>query len=493
MKTKIVGFFICMLLLATAIPMVNAQRIDSDKVDQPRHTVAFSQLDWYYNGMPLVMHSLWGRIDLHTVPDSAFWYVNIVATAGYAPAWIVQNYPIFPVAYHLPLDQVVYFNIADLGLHEGMPLSSLQAIVSYERAPLQTQPQGNNVSYMVIPSDRDAWGHTVDPPQKVGFPRGHIASGPVTDALKHTNISSVQEAPNNCITGAYARSIKWLDTTYDLKNLPPGKTAQDVYNDLAGLGVGHGTGHHDEEQMLETKAAYLKGQDGRAVTKFVDLTGWMSNNVAGCTEENPANLKDWLQYELKTEDVEICYDHHCIMLAGIYTQQGCVFLEYRDDERQGNDTAGDTTEKEGQLLEDAGQWYLDGSPIDYVVSESINNPPAPPSINGPSSGKPRVPVQYSFSSIDPDGNQVRYFIDWGDGSAVEQIGPYNSGAAAQANHTWQKRGTYTIKAKAVDPYNASSNWSTLPVKMPYQPPRILSWILEHFPHAFPVLRRLLGF
>ena len=184
-----------------------------------------------------------------------------------------------------------------------MPLGEIIAIITYDLDPQQTQPQGEFYPNYVTTSIRDAWGHTIEIPETVGKPEGHKANGEVENATKHTNVPSVQEYHNNCITGSYARSIKWLDNEYGLENLPAGTTAQDIYDDLNESGVGHGSGQgKTEEEMLEIKAAYLSGLDGRAVTKFVDLTGWMSNNVTGCTEETPDNLKDWLEEELETED-----------------------------------------------------------------------------------------------------------------------------------------------------------------------------------------------
>ena len=485
-----------MLLIATAVQAVTS--LNKNDYGKNRHTVSFSQLDWYYQDTPLMLNSLWGRIDIITTPDSAFWYMNVVADAGYGPAWILKNYPIFPKEYNLPNEQVVYFNINELGLIEGISLEEISAIISFDRIPLQIQPHGDIYVYNVTSSIRDAWGHSQEPPQTVGEPVGHNATGEVTDAIKHTNLSSVQEAPNNCITGAYARSIKWLDSEYDLENLPAGETAQDIYDDLNASGVGHGSGQGlDEEEMLEEKAEYLKGLDGRAVTKFVDLTGWMSNDVTGCTEENPDNLKDWLQKELETEDVEMCYDNHCIIITGIYTQGGKVFLEYRDDEQQGNNSAGDTAEKEGELTQEGDQWLFDGSPVDYVVSESINEAPEKPAIDGPTSGKPRTLHDYNVTTTDPNWDQLFYLINWGDGTPEECIGPYNSSDVATATHTWSKRGTYIIKAKAIDSYNASSDWATLSVTMPYSynipflP--FWEWLFEQFPHAFPILGYLLGY
>ena len=509
MKKKMISILVCMLLFATVshvavfgneLDLVTASS-DSSEIDYMVHSssiaeATFSQLDWYYLGDPHTLNSLWGRMDIIAEPDSYFWYMNVVADAGFGPAWIIQNYPIFPEEYGVPNEQVIYFNIEDLGLNEGMPLQGINAIITYDLDPQQTQPQGEFYPNYVTTSIRDAWGHTIEIPETVGTPEGHIADGEVENATKHTNVPSVQEYHNNCITGSYARSIKWLDNEYGLENLPAGTTAQDIYDDLNESGVGHGSGQgKTEEEMLEIKAAYLSGLDGRAVTKFVDLTGWMSNNVTGCTEETPDNLKDWLEEELETEDVEMCYDSHCITITGIYTQGNKTFLEYRDDEEQGDDDVGDTAEKEGELTQVGDGWNFDGAQVDYVVSESINEAPDAPDIDGLTSGKAGTEYDYNFTAIDPDGDDVKYFIDWGDGN-TEWTDFASSGTPVIVSHTWVEKDTYIITAKAKDVFDAEGPEGTLDVSMPMSLAfnfnfNLLNWLFERFPNAFPVLRNLL--
>lgn len=385
--------------------------------------VSFSQLDWYYHGNIHTLNSMWGRMDIVAEPDSSFWYMNVVAYTECCPAWIIQNYPIFPVEYGVPNEQVIYFNIEDLGLSEGMPLLWINAAITYDLYPQETEPLGEPYAYEVATSIRDAWGHNPSEVQPVGTPKGHKAIGEVVkeNITKHTNIPGVQECENNCITGAYARSIKWLDNENNLENLPDGTSAQDIYDHLNESGVGHGSGEgKTEEEMLEIKAAYLKGLDSRAVTKFVDLTDWMSDNVTGCIERTPANLKDWIESELKRgEDIELCYDSHCVTITGIYTQGNKTFLEYRDDEHQGNDSVGDSAEKEGELIQTVGGWSFDGSGIDYVVSESIidnNNPPHVPIDPVPDNRAIDIPVDINlgWTGGDPDiGDIVTYDVYFG--------------------------------------------------------------------------------
>ena len=137
--------------------------------------------------------------------------------------------------------------------------------------------------------------------------------------------------------------------------------------------------------------------------------------------------------------------------------------------------------------------------LTWAWIQETNTPPNIPTINGPPRGKPGVSYEYTFMSSDPEGTPVWYYIEWGDGTNSGWIGPYTSGHEIIVNHTWNKRGTYTIQAKAKDGYGAESGWGTLSVKMPinnnavYSPLlQLLERFLERYPHAFPILRHLLG-
>ena len=125
-----------------------------------------------------------------------------------------------------------------------------------------------------------------------------------------------------------------------------------------------------------------------------------------------------------------------------------------------------------------------------------NQPPDTPTITGPAKGKIKVTTTYNITTTDLDGDHVYYLIDWGDGTNTTWLGDYPSGQIIKQTHTWTKKGSYTIKAKAKDIHGAESNWSTLSVTMPlsYEPQShpFLTWLLQQFPHAFPLLRHFLN-
>jgi hypothetical protein len=50
----------------------------------------------------------------------------------------------------------------------------------------------------------------------------------------------------------------------------------------------------------------------------------------------------------------------------------------------------------------------------YTFTTKTNQPPNPPTITGPAEGKVGTAYDYNFTAIDPDGDEVYYFIDWED-------------------------------------------------------------------------------
>jgi len=87
-------------------------------------------------------------------------------------------------------------------------------------------------------------------------------------------------------------------------------------------------------------------------------------------------------------------------------------------------------------------------------------PPVTPAIpTGPSFGN--VGLEYTFSSVttDPDGDNISYLFDWGDGNFSAWVGPFASGTPGSASHAWMQGGDYEVRCKAKDSYGVQSNWS----------------------------------
>jgi PKD domain len=142
-------------------------------------------------------------------------------------------------------------------------------------------------------------------------------------------------------------------------------------------------------------------------------------------------------------------------------------------------------------------WTDDRSGANRVYFDVLVLPlPETPIITGPASGDADKTYEYTFVTTDPKGDQVSYFIDWGDGSTTDWTSPSASGVQVKQSHTWDKKGNYTIKAKAKNTAGVESSWGTLTVSMPVEintPFRLLlEKLFERFPHTFPILRHLLG-
>jgi len=122
--------------------------------------------------------------------------------------------------------------------------------------------------------------------------------------------------------------------------------------------------------------------------------------------------------------------------------------------------------------------------------------PDAPAITGEINGEVGVEYEYTFNATDPEGDAVYYEIEWGDGTNITDLGPYESGEGVILNHTWYNKGTYTIEARAKDIFGALGDWGTLDVTMPknraFNMNPLFLRFLENHPRMFPILRQLLG-
>ncbi len=110
-----------------------------------------------------------------------------------------------------------------------------------------------------------------------------------------------------------------------------------------------------------------------------------------------------------------------------------------------------------------------------------NFPPSAPIIKGKKIGKAGKGYEYKVVTDDPEGEDISYWIDWGDGNTSGWLGPYSSGKEIKLVHSWSK-GTYTIIAWAKDhPYEQEGNSSTYVISMPKVHEFWLFNLLEKFP------------
>lgn len=122
--------------------------------------------------------------------------------------------------------------------------------------------------------------------------------------------------------------------------------------------------------------------------------------------------------------------------------------------------------------------------------ENPGQTPNVPIISGPTKFLPNIYKKFTVTSTDPNGYQIYYYIDWGDGSIIDWQGPYASGAPYKASHKWVDKATFTIKCKAKNIYGAESGIGTLDISTPRS--NIINTpflrFLENHPNLFPLLQ-----
>jgi hypothetical protein len=102
-----------------------------------------------------------------------------------------------------------------------------------------------------------------------------------------------------------------------------------------------------------------------------------------------------------------------------------------------------------------------------------NNPPYPPVINGPLSGKIKKTYTYTVTVSDPDEEDLLLLIEvnFSDGTIAcggcDGRGPWHSGDVVDFEHSWTQTGTFGITGRVQDEHGAWSEWSEpLVVSMP---------------------------
>ncbi|MCK5301014.1 MAG: hypothetical protein KAJ21_03845 [Thermoplasmatales archaeon] len=144
-------------------------------------------------------------------------------------------------------------------------------------------------------------------------------------------------------------------------------------------------------------------------------------------------------------------------------------------------------------------------PISTVIADDdegngSNRAPCAPIIVEDSSGDDKLEHQCTFYSTDPDGDDLFYWIDWGD-SNVELIqpldddekvvpwdGPYDSGYQLSLNHKYSQRGKYEITIISKDIYDLESPETKISVTISYF--KAFNLILERILNLFPILEDL---
>ena len=79
----------------------------------------------------------------------------------------------------------------------------------------------------------------------------------------------------------------------------------------------------------------------------------------------------------------------------------------------------------------------------FIDLEAYNYPPNEPSIDGPSSGYVNESYSFTIVATDNDGDAIKYFISWGDGTTTETDFLPN-GTSIELNHSWSQPGSLSL-------------------------------------------------
>jgi len=107
----------------------------------------------------------------------------------------------------------------------------------------------------------------------------------------------------------------------------------------------------------------------------------------------------------------------------------------------------------------------------FFAGCSKNEPPATPVLSGPTQGIPGKSVTYTFSTTDPEGQDIAYLVSWGDQSEEDWDEGYASGEEVTRVHRFADSGVYYVKVMARDSKEAESKWSdSIALAIAFWPP-----------------------
>ena len=124
-----------------------------------------------------------------------------------------------------------------------------------------------------------------------------------------------------------------------------------------------------------------------------------------------------------------------------------------------------------------------GQPLYFTYNVSAPAPTGPtaPTVTGPTTGVTNTNYTFSASSIDPNGNQVRYGFDWDKDGVVNPSdwlpagSTYvNSGTLQSDTNSWSNPGTYTFQVLSQNYLGLNSAWTpfTITISNPVYIPNI---------------------
>ena len=101
-----------------------------------------------------------------------------------------------------------------------------------------------------------------------------------------------------------------------------------------------------------------------------------------------------------------------------------------------------------------------------MMTIMTDRPPNTPTLTGPAEGEPGTFYIYTLTTIDPDGDMVYYYIDWGDRQIRNGSAPTTQVRPPQRLTSGLKKEPTPSRQKQKTAYGVESGWATLEVTMP---------------------------
>ena len=221
------------------------------------------------------------------------------------------------------------------------------------------------------------------------------------------------------------------------------------------------------------------------------------NNEFGISSSDASSgnrifLNNFFQNEINAEDYGKNTWH------SISDEEGNYWSDYKDKYPDAEDSNSDGIWDDIYHIEP-------GTNFDYYpfVEPITLQPPKKPVILDCDHGqfvKVGEPIIITFTTEEPTGQKVQYYIDWGDGKDLDSPVFYDSGEEVKQQHPYKQTGSYEIIIKATNEDGRVSKWSepwplyVIKNKDLNKSSRCSTFqiFLENHPHMFPLLQQLLG-
>lgn len=442
------------------------------------------QVDYEFDDGTSIKDSYIGQVKIHQQElldyfEQTTGFLNIATPVG----WVVQNMLITSENLGTSIPYITTKFHLRGGGYSSIDVSSLQAFISFTSNPTPEIDIGEYATLPVNDITTHAFGEYYVPPLPpvIEFPC-YPTEWCLQDLDDHPN---VQAACNQCAPCAIANSLQFLENTNpgDI-TIPhdndPGEDGDDTLPGQLDESMGRSVTNRSQGSgvwPLDGKMKYIDDHNLQQCIKtkyqgHVDPSADNNNHtVGGATAVNKGDKVsfDWIYNELcDDEDVEAIIEYpngglHAVELTGAGYICGKPFILHISDQKQTdvdpNDEEGCDTEQ-FEWVSDDGNGNVEVTNGDsgantkfvQIYSQSPNEPPS-----NPTGSYDKASNTLKVKSTDPDGDNVRYGIDWdGDGDIDEWTDYADSNEEVEidcGDHS------STARVVAEDEYGAKSDWT----------------------------------